>query len=120
VAPALTDRGRPARAEADILGGMPEVTLPVRNPSGLHARPAALFVKTAGGFSSNVQVTNLTRNPDKSAAARSLLGVLGLGVSAGHEIRITADGADADAAIETLRDLVESGLGEELEPAPPG
>jgi phosphotransferase system HPr (HPr) family protein len=99
---------------------MAEVTLQVRNQSGLHARPAALFVKTAGGFSSNVQVTNLTRDPEKSAAARSLLGVMGLGVSSGHEIRITADGPDADEAIATLRKLVESGLGEELDPAPPG
>ena len=94
---------------------MPDVTLRVGNPSGLHARPAALFVKTAGGFAADVQVTNLTRNPDKSTAARSLLGVLALGVSAGHEIRISADGDDADEAIATLRDLVESGLGEDLE-----
>jgi phosphotransferase system HPr (HPr) family protein len=99
---------------------MPEITLTVRNPSGLHARPAALFVRTAAGFAANVQVTNLTRNPDKSAAARSMLGVLGLGVSSGHEIRISAEGDDADAAVETLRDLVEGGLGEQLEPAPPG
>lgn len=98
---------------------MAEVTLPVRNPSGLHARPAALFVKAAGAFSSNVQVTNLTRDPDKSAAARSLLGVMGLGVSSGHEIRITAEGPDADEAVETLRELVEGGLGEDLESAPP-
>jgi phosphotransferase system HPr (HPr) family protein len=98
---------------------MADVTLQIRNPSGLHARPAALFVKTAGSFAANVQVTNLTRNPDKAAAARSLLGVLGLGVSSGHEIRIAADGEDADAAIETLRELVESGLGEELEPLEP-
>lgn len=97
---------------------MPDVTLPVRNPSGLHARPAALFVKTAAGFSADVQVTNLTRNPDRSAAARSLLGVLALGVSAGHAIRISAEGDDADAAIATLTELVESGLGEELEAEP--
>jgi phosphotransferase system HPr (HPr) family protein len=99
---------------------MADVILQVRNPSGLHARPAALFVKTAAGFGADVRVTNVTRNPEKSAAARSLLGVLGLGVSSGHEIHITADGTDADAAIETLRALVESGLGEDLEPAPPG
>lgn len=98
---------------------MAEATLTIRNPSGLHARPAALFVKTAAGFASNVQVTNLTRDPEKSAAARSLLGVMGLGVSSGHEIRITAEGPDADEAVTTLRELVESGLGEELESAPP-
>jgi phosphotransferase system HPr (HPr) family protein len=99
---------------------MADVVLQVRNPSGLHARPAALFVKAAGAFSADVRVTNLTRNPDKSAVARSLLGVMALGISSGHEIRISADGDDAEAAIDTLRDLVESGLGEELEPTPPG
>jgi phosphotransferase system HPr (HPr) family protein len=98
---------------------MAEVVLEVRNPSGLHARPAALFVKTAGGFTANVRVTNLTRNAEKTAAARSLLGVLGLGISSGHQIRISADGDDADAAIATLRALVESGLGEELSGSAP-
>jgi phosphotransferase system HPr (HPr) family protein len=99
---------------------MPDVTLRVRNPSGLHARPAALFVKTAAGFAADVRVTNLTRNPEKTVAARSLLGVLGLGVSSGHEIHVSATGDDADAAIAALRDLVESGVGEELAPDAPG
>lgn len=94
---------------------MPDVTLGVRNPSGLHARPAALFVKTAAGFRADVQVTNLTRNPEKSTAARSLLGVLALGVSAGHQIRISAEGEDAQAAIDALTALVEAGLGEQLD-----
>lgn len=99
---------------------MPDVTLQVRNPSGLHARPAALFVKTAAGFSSDVRVTNLSRDPEKAAAARSLLAVLGLGVSKGHQLRISAEGDDADEALEALRSLVESGLGEELEPEQAG
>ncbi len=99
---------------------MPDVTLEVRNPSGLHARPAALFVKTAAGFASDVRVTNLSRDPQKAAAARSLLGVLALGVSKGHRLRISAEGDDADDALETLRTLVESGLGEELEPEQTG
>lgn len=99
---------------------MPDVTLQVRNPSGLHARPAALFVKTAAGFSADVRVTNLTRNPEKTVAARSLLGVLGLGVSSGHEIRISATGDDAATAIATLRELVESGVGEDIAPESPG
>ncbi|HEX2767258.1 MAG TPA: HPr family phosphocarrier protein [Candidatus Limnocylindria bacterium] len=99
---------------------MPEVTLEVRNPSGLHARPAALFVKTASGFDATVSVTNLTRDPDKSAPATSLLGVLALGVSRGHRIRISAEGDDADEAIATLSELVRSGLGEEVEPEADG
>jgi phosphotransferase system HPr (HPr) family protein len=92
------------------------IELEVRNPSGLHARPAALFVDTARRFSAGVQVVNLTRNPEKTASARSLLAVLALGISHGHRIRIDADGADADAAISALRDLVESGLGEDVAP----
>lgn len=94
---------------------MADVTLEVRNPSGLHARPAALFVKTAAQFDADVRVTNLTRDAAKAASARSLLAVLALGVSRGHQIRLEADGADAEAAIATLSELVESGLGEALE-----
>ena len=93
---------------------MAETTIELRNPSGLHARPAARFVKAATGFKSDIRVTNLTRDADKSAAAKSMLGVLGLGVSHGHAIRITAEGEDADEAVKALREMVESGLGEAL------
>ena len=93
---------------------MAETTIHVRNRSGLHARPAALFVKTAGTLPAMVQVTNLTRDPTRSASARSLLGVLGLGVSSGHEIRLSAEGEGADASVDALRRLVEDGLGETL------
>jgi phosphotransferase system HPr (HPr) family protein len=94
---------------------MAEAEVEVRNPSGLHARPAAAFVKAAGGFASEVRVVNLTRNAEKSAAAKSILGVLGLGVAKGHSIRITAEGADADEAVRSLVDLVASGLGEQID-----
>jgi phosphotransferase system HPr (HPr) family protein len=98
---------------------MAETTIEVRNPSGLHARPLATFVKAAGAFAADVQVTNLTRNPDKSASAKSMLMLLQLGVTRGHTVRITAQGEDADAAVDALRELVVSGLGEPLtEPEP--
>ena len=93
---------------------MAETTIELRNPSGLHARPAATFVKAATGFKSDIRVTNLTRDADKSAAAKSMLGVLGLGVSHGHTIRITAEGEDADEAVKTLGEMVEAGLGEAI------
>jgi phosphotransferase system HPr (HPr) family protein len=96
---------------------MVEATVEVRNPSGLHARPAALFVKAAGEFVSDVRIANLSRDATKDAAARSLLAVLALGVSHGHAVRISAEGEDADDAIATLRGLIESGLGEPLEAA---
>jgi phosphotransferase system HPr (HPr) family protein len=91
---------------------MPEISIPVRNRSGLHARPASEFVRAAAGFGSRIEVVNLTRNPARAADAKSILGVLGLGVSPGHEIRITADGDDADAALAGLQALIASGFGE--------
>ena len=94
---------------------MADAEVEVRNPSGLHARPAATFVRTAGGFVAEVRVTNLTRDADTSASAKSVLGVMGLGVSRGHRIRITADGDDAERAVRTLVDLVTAGIGEELD-----
>jgi phosphotransferase system HPr (HPr) family protein len=87
----------------------------VRNPSGLHARPAATFVKAAGGFAADVRVTNLSRDAAKSASAKSVLGVMGLGVARGHRVRIAAAGDDADDAVATLADLVAAGLGEPID-----
>lgn len=96
---------------------MVEEEVDVANPSGLHARPAATFVRAASGFQADVRVTNLARDADRSASAKSVLGVMGLGVSRGHRIRIVGEGPDAGAAVRTLVELVSSGLGEELEPA---
>ena len=94
---------------------MAEGEIEVRNPSGLHARPAATFVRAAGGFGAEVTVTNLTRDAERSASAKSVLGVMGLGVASGHRIRISAAGADADEAVAQLIELVASGLGEALD-----
>lgn len=94
---------------------MAEREVDVRNPSGLHARPAATFVKAAGAFGADVRVTNLTRDPEKSASARSVLGVMGLGVARGHRIRIVATGDGADDAVSSLADLVAAGLGEAID-----
>ena len=86
----------------------------VRNPSGLHARPAALFVRTAAGYRSAIRVRNTTRTGEP-VNAKSILGVLGLGVSKGHVLELIADGADEGEAIAGLSDLIESGIGESLE-----
>lgn len=94
---------------------MAQAEVDLRNPSGLHARPAATFVRAAGAFTSDVRVTNLTRDPAKSASAKSVIGVMGLGVARGHRVRLEADGADADAAVSALTELIAAGLGEELD-----
>jgi phosphotransferase system HPr (HPr) family protein len=96
---------------------MAEAEVEVRNPSGLHARPAATFVRAAGRLGIDVRVTNLSRDPNESASARSVLGVMGLGVARGHRIRLAADGPGAADAVSTLVELVASGLGEAVDEA---
>jgi phosphoenolpyruvate---glycerone phosphotransferase subunit DhaM len=90
--------------------------LQVHNPSGLHARPAAAFVRAACTFQSDIRVANLTTGSDP-VTAKSIIGVLSLGVQRGHRIGLVVDGADEGPAAEALRALVEAGLGEaEVEP----
>lgn len=86
----------------------------VRNPSGLHARPLAVFVRTAGPFAAAIRVRNLTRAPEREVDAKSILALMTLGVSSGHEIELRADGADAEAAVAALRQAVAEGLGEPI------
>jgi phosphotransferase system HPr (HPr) family protein len=94
---------------------MQTVEVEVHNASGLHARPAATFVKAAAAFKSQVRVENLTRG-SSPVNAKSLLLVLGCGVERSHRIRISAEGEDEAAAIEALRTLAEAGFGEAAKP----
>ena len=91
---------------------MTAIRVVVRNPSGLHARPAALFVRTAGQFGSKITVGNPATGKGP-VDAKSILSVLTLGVSSGTEIEVAADGDDAEAALAAIREAVESGLGED-------
>jgi phosphotransferase system HPr (HPr) family protein len=77
---------------------MPERRLVVIDPAGLHARPAARFVQVASRFASSVAI----RVGDRSADAKSLIGVLGLTIRPGAEIALVTDGADAEAALDAL------------------
>ena len=92
---------------------MASIELLVRNASGLHARPATLFVEAAARYASRITIENLDRGP-RAVDAKSVLMLLTIGVTVGHRVRITADGPDADAALAGLRELVESGLGEPI------
>ena len=89
---------------------MRSIEVEVRNESGLHARPAAAFVRAAAGFVSIVRLENVTL-AGSAVDAKSIVGVMGSGVERGHKVRVVADGADEDRAVETLRDLL-VGLGE--------
>jgi phosphotransferase system HPr (HPr) family protein len=96
-----------------------ELELDIRNPSGLHARPAAAFVKAAAGFASDIRVANVTTG-SAAVPAKSIIGVLGLGVQPGHRIRLRVEGPDEAAAAGALRALVESGMGESPGDPPAG
>jgi phosphotransferase system HPr (HPr) family protein len=75
-----------------------EAAFTVNDPSGLHARPAARFVQIASRFTCSVRI----RSESGEADAKSLIGVLGLGIRAGNRIVISAVGADAQAALDAL------------------
>jgi phosphotransferase system HPr (HPr) family protein len=90
---------------------MERVELVIHNKVGLHARPAAVFVKTAGRFKSAINVCNLTTGSNL-ANAKSILQVLALGVQKEHCIVVTAEGADEAQAVGALREAVEGCFGE--------
>ena len=76
----------------------------VKNQVGLHARPATFFIQKANEFKSSVWV----EKEERRVNAKSLLGVLSLGIVGGTTIRIIADGVDGQAAVDSLVKLVDS------------
>ena len=80
----------------------------VQNQVGLHARPATFFIQKANEFKSSIWVETEARRVN----AKSLLGILSLGIVGGTTIRIIADGTDEEAAVKGLVDLVDSGFAE--------
>ena len=83
-----------------------EVT--VENQVGLHARPATFFIQKANEFKSSIWV----EKEERRVNAKSLLGVLSLGIVKGTTITLIADGPDAKEAVEALVQLVNGQLGE--------
>ena len=83
-----------------------EVT--VQNHVGLHARPATFFIQKANEFKSSIW----GEKEESRVNAKSLLGVLSLGIVGGTPIKIIADGADEQQAVDSLVKLVESGFAE--------
>jgi phosphocarrier protein HPr len=77
---------------------MKQLRVRVEHEAGLHARPAATFVQTAAGFHSDIQLAY----KGKVANAKSILSVLGLGVTHQAEVELTVDGPDEDAAVDAL------------------
>ena len=89
---------------------MSERTVTVASSVGLHARPASLFAQAAA--KTGVPVT-LTTAAGKSVNAASILGVLSLGIGHGETVTIAAEGEGADAALDTLAEVLNTDLDKE-------
>jgi phosphotransferase system HPr (HPr) family protein len=84
----------------------------IKNPLGLHLRPAGVFVQKAQQFEANIQVIRESYGVD----AKSIIDLVTLGASQGTQLIIEADGRDAQAAVDALADLVENSFGFEEKP----
>ena len=90
---------------------MTEIVLTVTNKDGLHARPAKDFINKVREFKSKVTIQNLSR-PDSKEVVVTPVGLLNIAARQGHEIRVRAEGPDADQAIAAIKQLVEDHFGE--------
>jgi len=89
---------------------MAEKTVTVASSVGLHARPASLFAQAAAKAGVPVQLTSAA---GKSVNAASILGVLSLGIGHGEEVTLSADGEGAEAALDSLAELLGTDLDKE-------
>ena len=80
----------------------------ITNASGLHARPATFFIQKANSY----KCTILVEKDDRKVNAKSLLGVLSLGIAQGMTIKLIADGQEEESALNGLVSLVDSGFNE--------
>lgn len=80
----------------------------VQNQVGLHARPATFFIQKANEFTSSIWISR----EERKVNAKSLLGVLSLGVTRGMTITLTAEGADEETAVDELINLVQTNFAE--------
>jgi phosphocarrier protein len=88
---------------------MPERAVQVMNANGIHARPAAEIVKTAGRFKAHITIAR----DDLEVNAKSIMGVMMLAAECGATVNLKADGEDADGALDALAQLIASRFGEQ-------
>lgn len=87
---------------------MTEIEVVITNPTGLHARPAAQFVQKAASFKSKIKIAG----NNKVADAKSILAVMGMGLTQNTKLTITATGEDEAECIMALKELIESNFDE--------
>ncbi|MFR1077182.1 MAG: HPr family phosphocarrier protein [Romboutsia timonensis] len=85
-----------------------EKNVSIKNASGLHARPAGMCVKKAAEVNSTVEVIA----KGKTVNAKSIMGIMSLGLGQGDELTVVANGEDQEAAVNALVELIEGGFGE--------
>lgn len=88
---------------------MTEATTTIENKTGIHARPASVFVQKASSFKSKIQL----KAKGKTVDAKSILMIMSMGLVKGTEVTICADGPDEGDAVAALKGLVDSKFGEE-------
>lgn len=87
---------------------MYKVEVELKNKTGLHARPASLFVKEASKFSSDVKIIK----DEKKYNPKSIIAILSMGAVKGSKLTIVAEGEDEKEAVEALKALVDTNFGE--------
>ena len=88
---------------------MTEATTTIENKTGIHARPASVFVQTAAKFKSKVQL----KAKGKTVDAKSILMIMSMGLVKGTEVTICADGPDEAEAVAALKKMIDDKFGEE-------
>lgn len=88
---------------------MKEIKLTIKNKMGLHARPAALLVKTAARYKSDIFISR----DSQVVNGKSIMGVMMLAAEKGAELLVSANGEDEEAALEAIRQVFENKFGEE-------
>ena len=88
---------------------MTEATTTIENKTGIHARPASVFVQKASSFKSKVQL----KAKGKTVDAKSILMIMSMGLVKGTEVTIVADGPDEADAVAALKKLVDDKFGED-------
>ncbi len=86
-----------------------QLEIMINNPSGLHARPASLFVKTASSFKSDI----LVEKDGEEVNGKSIMALLMLAAGLGTKLRVSAIGEDCDKAVDAIRELAEKKFHEE-------
>ena len=111
----LTLAGAQAEAATEAAKTVTSEAIVIPNPTGLHARPAAVLANLAKKFKADIRI----QKGDQVANAKSVVAIMGLEIGQGDKVILTARGDEAEAAVETLTPLLWEGLGDEgCQPAP--